>query len=1286
MTALVCYLENALTPQNRIVHEIEPCSIHSLAPDWDIPFIAFVDGHPVLRADWELVLVDNQALIFIDVNAIPQGGGGGGGSNPLATILMLAVMVYAPGLAANMFFGDGIMAAAALGQTGLVLFNAGVIMAGMSLISAIIPSPQPTSNQSANALAAASPTYNLQAQGNTARLEAAIPEHFGRMLAYPDFAAQPYAEYSGNDQFVYQLLCIGRGSYDIESIRIENTPISSFEEITTQIVQPNTEMTLFPSSVTSSIEVSGQTLDASYIGPFVASAAGDHANFIGVDFVASKGLYYANDNGSLASVSISLQVEAQPINDVGATTGGWVVLSSSSDATFTGATTTPQRYSLRFPVTHGRYQIRVKRLDTEHTETRYGHEIAWIGLRSYLNNVTAFGDVTLLALRMRASNNLSLQASRKVNVIATRKIPIWNGTSWSANTATTSIAWPLAYACKSVGMTDAQIDLPTLLALDAIWDAREDSFNGRFDSFLSFWEAVTKIGGAGRTKPYLQGGVMRFMRDQTATVPVALFSMRNIIAGSFSVDYLMPTPETADQIDVGYFDQDTWTAARVPSILPGVEPIRPIKVDLFGVTSREQAHREGMYLAATNRFRRKAIKFSTEMDGFIPSFGDLIAIQHDMPAWGQGGEVTAWAPLTRTVTLSEVPTWGTGTHYIGLRKRDGSVSGPYVVTPGAHANELILATTPGITPYVDDGEERTHYSFGWADTWRHRARVISARPQGLNQVSIEAVNEDDNVHTADQGIITPVAPVSQLAGYTNAPVVTGVTVTPMLYKPNVLVIAWQPAPWANYYIVQQSSDGVIWTDAGNTGLNTLTISALYGTTTHIRVAAFGMTRGPWAYPGAVTVDKTPPPRAPAATATGAMFAVQLDWTFGDTIGERTGTEIWWCSTNNRAIASRLSVEPFPGQSYLHVGLSPGQGGYYWIRVGDKYGNFSPYYPLSATGGLHAVAITDPSDLLTFLNNAIGTNQLTANLNTKVTLIDTVNSKVTQAAADLLAEATARGAAISAESTIRQAAESSIAQSVTTLSAATGTNIAAAVQTETTARTNADTSLASSITTVASSVTTANAAIQAEATTRANADTATAGTIATVVASVVTANAAIQSEASTRASGDSAQATLTGQVQARLDTGDFATVKSTANAMASRTGVLEARHTVHLDVNGYVSGTESVNDGATSSFVVLADKFLVAKPNGTGTPVPMLTLGTINGVSALGVAGALIMDGAIAARSLNVTSLAAVSATIGTLRTATSGSRLEISDNVIKVFGPGPGGTTIVRVQIGNLAL
>ena len=60
----------------------------------------------------------------------------------------------------------------------------------------------------------------------------------------------------------------------------------------------------------------------------------------------------------------------------------------------------------------------------------------------------------------------------------------------------------------------------------------------------------------------------------------------------------------------------------------------------------------------------------------------------------------------------------------------------------------------------------------------------------------------------------------------------------------------------------------------------------------------------------------------------------------------------------------------------------------------------------------------------------------------------------------------------------------------------------------------------------------------------------------------------------------------------------------------------------------------------------------------------------------------VSAGAITAAKIGVTQLDAISATIGTLRTATTGARTEISDNVIKVFDTG----STIRVKIGNLAL
>ena len=97
----VIYLENGLNPHLRRVEQ-RAGSIRDLAPTWNIAFVAFVDGHAVLRADWERVLEDGQVLAFIEAHAIPQGGGGG--SNPLRMVLMIAVMVYAPALAAELSF------------------------------------------------------------------------------------------------------------------------------------------------------------------------------------------------------------------------------------------------------------------------------------------------------------------------------------------------------------------------------------------------------------------------------------------------------------------------------------------------------------------------------------------------------------------------------------------------------------------------------------------------------------------------------------------------------------------------------------------------------------------------------------------------------------------------------------------------------------------------------------------------------------------------------------------------------------------------------------------------------------------------------------------------------------------------------------------------------------------------------------------------------------------------------------------------------------------------------
>jgi hypothetical protein len=857
--------------------------IRTLAPKINAPYIATLNGQVILRAEWGRKINDGDLLTFV---VLPRGGGGGGGSNPLRIVLSIALMVIAPGI--------GGMIGNAFGLTGTAfsiagtavswgsIFGFGVSMIGSALINALIPPPKAPSMGGAATSGgyggqSASPTYNLQAQGNQARLEAAIPVQYGRIISFPDFAAQPYLEYAGNEQYLFQLFCLGAGEYSIESIRIEDTPVANFEEITVQVVAPGVSPTLFPTNVVSASEVSGQELITvnEYIGPFTVNAPATSCYWIGIDLVCPRGLYYANDQGGMSGMSASAQIEARLINDSGSPLGGWVTLGNE---TISAASSTVIRKSYRYSVANGRYEVRVKRTDSKINTARYGHDLMWAGLRGYLHDALDYGNVTLIAMRARATNNLSSQSARKVNVISTRKLPIWNGTSWSAPTATRSIAWALADAARNAdygaSMPDARLDMAGLLALDATWAARGDSFDGRFDNFLPWWEATQKIAGAGRARPFLQGGNLYVVRDQAQTTPVVLFNQRNIVRGSLTIDYLMPTDDTADAVDVSYFDQDVWQPRRALAKLPGSSAAKPAKADMFGVVNRAQAYREGMYQAAANRYRRKLIKFTCEQEGFIPSFGDLVAISHDMPAWGKGGEVIAWDYASSNLTLSEPVTFTDGaTHYIGLARANGSVSGPYIVTATAEADVVHLTTPMDMTPYTGGNQERTRFAFGPGETWRQLARVVTIRPRGTETVDIECVNEDPSVHTADVGVTAPPVQSSQLPGTAKAPVVTALYLSAQPGAPLSLIASWPPATGADHYLLEQSGDGgLTWQRTLDTTGTDARAEALAEGSTLVRVAAVGLLRGPWIQASYASAYAEALLRVPAAP---AGFAVTL---------------------------------------------------------------------------------------------------------------------------------------------------------------------------------------------------------------------------------------------------------------------------------------------------------------------------------------------------------------------------------------------------------------------------
>jgi hypothetical protein len=63
--------------------------------------------------------------------------------------------------------------------------------------------------------------YSVLAQGNAAKLGQPLLVWYGRLKTFPEFAATPWAEFVGNDQWLNVLLSVSMGSMSYEGSYFE---------------------------------------------------------------------------------------------------------------------------------------------------------------------------------------------------------------------------------------------------------------------------------------------------------------------------------------------------------------------------------------------------------------------------------------------------------------------------------------------------------------------------------------------------------------------------------------------------------------------------------------------------------------------------------------------------------------------------------------------------------------------------------------------------------------------------------------------------------------------------------------------------------------------------------------------------------------------------------------------------------------------------------------------------------------------------------------------------------
>jgi hypothetical protein len=757
-------------------------SIADLVPAEPGAWIVQVNGEWIPREHWHYQPPPGAVVRIVALAA----GGGKGGSNPLRMILTLAVMYFTAGMGGALL---GINGAAAVGAAGVNIANALVTGLAVALVNNLIPIDR------SNAPVDRGSVFGAQAQANIARLGQPIPEEFGFRDNFPDLASQAYNLYASNESYLHACLVLTVGQEEIQRVSIGDTPIEAFSEAEVVRFGPGQSTQSGPGSGVETL--AEQTLvntrmvinpDAQQIelktgdpaGPYSVCPPERTVTQIGIDVVMPRGL----DSGK----SISWRAELQAVNDFDQPTGAWSTLASE---TYSTANTLPIRLSYDYTVAEGRYLVRVTRTDIRSSSSGSNHDINLLALRGVLGgpamNTTG---LTGVCVKVRASGQLS--GGLRFKVRRQRMLPVWDGSTWSAPQATRNPAWAFARVLKARNTPDSRIDLDQLLALAAVWDARQDRFDHDFKEPLTTWDALTMICRVGRAVPLIRAGKYTLVRDQAETEPQAFFGMRNIRRGTWRLEQTLPADDPIEALDVEYMDLRRTGPVTVtaqihgstiyayrgdlnrPVGVPEPDAERRARIRIPGIVGEQAATRFAVYTLADGAFRTTAAAFSAELDGTLPAPLGLVTLQHDIGDFGQGGDVADWDAGTLTLETTEPLAWEpTASHFMRLMRPDGTVTGRIACHEGADAHHAVLADAPDFTPLFDDaGRERTRYVFGTAETIDALGKVMSIKVSGDDVVQLRCRLEDDRVHTADnawlpageQDPLPPLVPVDPDAG------------------------------------------------------------------------------------------------------------------------------------------------------------------------------------------------------------------------------------------------------------------------------------------------------------------------------------------------------------------------------------------------------------------------------------------------------------------------------------------------------------------------------------------
>lgn len=677
----------------------------------------------------------------------------------------------------------------------------------------------------------------------------------------------------GEKQYLNLLYCAGEGELSkIEDIRINANPISNYKDVQVDIRKGTNDQTVIPNF---NDNFADQSLNYELTESWnTQQVQGDVCDAIELTVGFPNGLYYSNDSGGADRTSVTLKAEIRKVGDESwqalplANQKGmaghikrrdaWNFIKSDNSVTNTAdyagrieeATNNAFYRVFRFDnLEKARYEIRMRCSAKDGKSLRHVNKVYWVQLTQIIYDDFVHPGKALIGIKALATSQLS-GTDPKVTWIQERsEVYVFNPyiNKYEAQPANNPAwaAYDLIHICRKIGggyivfgQPHMRLDYNAFKAWADKCKTNGFTFNYIYDTAMRLWDAIKYPEAVGRGKVIPVGTRFTCVSDYQST-PVQLFTVANIKHGSFTEEF-QGVEARANSVEISFLNKDKDYERDVIPVYGDTYDesdtlTNPAQVELMGCTSLEQAYKHGKHFLRCNKYEIRTVTIEAFTDAIACTVGDIILIQHDIPEWGEGGRVVAVSG--QTITLDKEVSVQPGKDYqLLIRSNSTDIVSTFNVVNVSGLNVIVKEAIPVQPDAV--------YAFGEISKSAKPFRVL-AITKTLSEMTrkIQCMEYYPELYVSDDGTVPSI-------DYTNhgASDIQAVGLVSDVYGANGIMysrigVTWQlprDGKVSNVVVNYRNVKSDTWTYIGNypASTNATTISdVLLGATYEVRVQA-----------------------------------------------------------------------------------------------------------------------------------------------------------------------------------------------------------------------------------------------------------------------------------------------------------------------------------------------------------------------------------------------------------------------------------------------------------------